>query len=159
MSIFLHFFFEISTKSHTYNIKLKQVVFYMDTKQAENINDCIKNILEGTTCPLELKPIPVSNADFPKRKKKRKKRYRSIGLFWDGYEILIWGNFLSIFKTIKHTYFAIINMVCVWCDNISKGLDKSHSIYFPSFKWCGLLQKGLIGSRTDKTFLFFSILH
>ncbi len=61
----------------------------MDTKQAKKPNDCIKNILEETKCQLELKPIPVSNINFPHRKKKRKKRYRSIGLFWDGYEILI----------------------------------------------------------------------
>ena len=88
-SFLLISFLQANKNRHTYNIKLKQVVFYMDTKQAENINDCIKNILEGTTCQLELKPIPISNVDFPQRKKKRKKRYRSIGLFWDGYEILI----------------------------------------------------------------------
>lgn len=58
----------------------------MDAKHTENNTPMIK-IVE--VIPRKLKPIPVSKLDFPKSKKKKKKTYKSIGLFWDDYEILL----------------------------------------------------------------------
>lgn len=58
----------------------------MDVKHTKN-NSPVINLVEGM--PRQLKPFPLAKTDLPIRQKKRKRRYKSIGLFWDDYEILI----------------------------------------------------------------------
>lgn len=58
----------------------------MDVRQARS-NDSIAKLVESI--PRQLKPISLSKVDFPKKRRKKKKTYKSIGLFWDDYEILL----------------------------------------------------------------------
>ncbi|MBQ5598249.1 MAG: hypothetical protein IIU66_07145 [Clostridia bacterium] len=57
----------------------------MKIKKTENKNYPIIKI--DDVIPRQLKPIPVSKPEFSRKKKN--KTYKSIGLFWDDYEILI----------------------------------------------------------------------
>ena len=58
----------------------------MDVRKAQS-NDSISKLVESN--PRQLKPISLSKVDFPRKRRKKKKTYKSIGLFWDDYEILI----------------------------------------------------------------------
>lgn len=66
----------------------------MKIKKTENKNYPIIKI--DDVIPRQLKPIPVSKPEFSRKKKN--KTYKSIGLFWDDYEILIWVNFFDFWN-------------------------------------------------------------